>query len=226
MSAAALPKTSTMPAMPATAASLGLRACLVCGMLCRAPADDARPLQCPRCLAPLHSRKPASLQRTWAYLIAALALYVPANLLPVMHSTSLFRTQSNTIMSGVVELWTTGSWPLALLVFVASIVVPGLKIVSLGLLAVSVRYGRFWDPGQRTRLYRLVEFVGRWSMLDIFAVALTVAMVQSPGFATVQAQPGALAFGAVVVLTMLASMSFDPRLIWDRAGDTSAGGRQ
>src|SRR5690606_10897202 len=113
-------------------------------------------------------------QRTWAYLLAALFLYLPAYLWPVMSSTALFREQSNTIMSGVIELWTTGSWPLALLVFFASIVVPGLKIASLALLAGSVQLGLRAQRGQRTRLYRLVEFVGRWSMLDIFAVAITV----------------------------------------------------
>ena len=207
-----------MPAQALTAAQIGLRSCSTCSLLCSTgtSASSNRTLQCPRCHSPLHSRKPASLQRTFAYLLAALFLYIPANLLPMMSTASLLENRSHTIMSGAIELWTTGSWPLALLVFFASIVVPGLKIAALLLLAASVQWRAQWQPRQRTRLYRLVEFVGRWSMLDIFAVALTVALVQAPGFASVSAGPGAIAFGAVVVLTMLASMSFDPRLIWDQ----------
>jgi paraquat-inducible protein A len=142
-------------------------------------------------------------------------MYIPANVLPMMVTNTLFGTQSDTILSGVAYLWHAGSWPLALIVFVASVAVPMLKLMSLVILVVSVQRRSTWDPLQRTRLYRLVELIGKWSMLDIFVVALMVTLVQLKVLATVSAGPAALAFGAVVVLTMFAAMSFDPRLIWD-----------
>jgi paraquat-inducible protein A len=118
-------------------------------------------------------------------------------------------------MSGVVYLWTSGSWPLAVLVFVASIAVPMLKILSIGFLVASAQLRSTWQPRQRTRIYRLVELVGRWSMLDIYVIAILTALVQFNALATISAGPAAIAFGAVVVLTMFAALSFDPRLIWD-----------
>jgi paraquat-inducible protein A len=197
--------------MIAGAAELGLIACTTCGQLCRGAGAG----RCPRCGVRLRARKPDSLRRTTALLLASMALFLPANLLPVMTTVTLTRTHSETIMSGVVLLWQKGSWPLALLVFVASIVVPGLKILALGVLLVSTRRGWAWRPRGRTRLYRLLELVGRWSMLDIFVMALLAALVHSR-LAGVEIERGALAFAAVVALTMLASLSFDPRLIWDR----------
>jgi paraquat-inducible protein A len=199
-----------------TAAAAGLLACHDCGQINRAPAArGAAQSQCARCGSRLHLRKPHSVARTWALLIAAAILYLPANLLPIMETWSIFGSQSDTIMSGVVYLWISGSWPLALLVFVASVMVPLLKLIAIALLLVTIQRRSRWRPHERTRLYRLVEFVGRWSMLDIYVVALLVAMVQLQSLATMSAGPGALAFGAVVVLTMLAAMSLDPRLIWD-----------
>ena len=196
-----------------TAAGCGLAACHGCGLLSHA--GHGHGLCCPRCGTDLHTRKPDSVARTWAFIIAAAILYIPANLLPIMQTTSLFGSQSDTIMSGIVYLWTSGSWPLAVVVFVASMMVPMLKLIALIILVVSVQLGTTWQPVQRTRLYRLVEIVGKWSMLDIYVVALLVALVQLKSLATIQAGPGAVAFGAVVVLTMFAAMSFDPRLIWD-----------
>jgi paraquat-inducible protein A len=160
-------------------------------------------------------RKPNSIARTWAFLIAAYILYIPANLMPIMETRSLFGDQGDTIMSGVVYLWLSGSWPLALLVFCASIVVPMLKLLSLTMLAISVQRRSAWQPHQRASLYRFVDLVGRWSMLDIYVVTLLVALVQLKSFAAIQAGPGAIAFGAVVVLTLLSANSFDPRFIWD-----------
>ena len=199
-----------------TAAACGLCSCHVCGLVARLPAD-ARPggLACPRCATPLHSRKPNSIARTWALLIAAFILFFPANLLPVMETGSLFGAQQDTIMSGVVFLWQSGSWPLAVLVFFASIVVPLTKLAILTLLVASVQFRATWFPHQRTRLYRLIEFIGRWSMLDIYVITVLAALVRLQSLATIKAGPGAVAFGAVVVLTMLASKAFDPRLIWD-----------
>ena len=197
-----------------TARQAGLLSCHVCGQLSRPPAN-ANTLRCPRCNAPLHLRKPASLATTWALVLAAAILFVPANLLPIMTTTSLLGTQQDTIMSGVVFLWQSGSWPLAAVVFFASVMVPLLKIIALIYLAASVQRHSRLRLIQRTRLYRMVEFVGRWSMLDIYVITLLVALVQFQGLATIQAGPAAVAFGAVVVLTMFAAMSFDPRLIWD-----------
>jgi paraquat-inducible protein A len=197
-----------------SAARAGLLLCLDCGMVARAvPGGDEQ--DCPRCGAPLHFRKPDSIRRAWAFLIAAMILYIPANALPMMETGSLFGAQQDTILSGVAFLWTTGSWELAVVVFIASIVVPLAKIIALVLLLVSVQLRSQWQPQQRTRLYRLIELAGPWSMLDIYVLTILVALVQIKALATIRAGPAALAFGAVVVLTMLAALSFDPRLIWD-----------
>jgi paraquat-inducible protein A len=182
-------------------------------LVSRAPQGDGA--LCPRCGSVLAFRKPGSIGRTWAFLIAAMALYVPANTLPIMATSSLFGSSDDTIMSGVVFLWEDGSWYLALIVFVASILVPLAKIIGLVVLLLSVQLGWRSHQAERARLYRLVESIGRWSMLDIFVVALLVTVVQLTALASVRAGPAALAFGAVVVLTMCAAMSFDPRLIWD-----------
>jgi paraquat-inducible protein A len=197
-----------------SAARLGLISCPSCRLVSRATEGSL----CPRCGTILHRRKPQSLRRTTAYLVAAAILFVPANLIPVMTTRTLLNRQSDTIMSGVVALWTSANWPLSILVFVASIVVPALKVLALGILVVTTSAGSSWRRAERTRLYRLVELVGRWSMLDIFVMALLAALVRSSTVG-VEIEAGALVFAAVVVLTMLASLSFDPRLIWDR-GDS------
>ena len=198
--------------MMASAASLGLCACATCRLVSRPVTASSI---CPRCGSRLHFRKPGSIGRTWALLIAAMVLYVPANTLPIMLTRSLFNAQDDTIISGVIFLWQDGAWYLALIVFVASIVVPLAKIIGLAVLLASVQLGVDWSPEQRARLYRLIEAVGRWSMLDIFVVGLLVMVVQLTALASVRAGPAATAFGAVVVLTMAAAQSFDPRLMWD-----------
>jgi paraquat-inducible protein A len=210
-----------------TARSAGLYSCPSCGLLSRRPeasadgdpaqaADDrTRQIDCPRCGTVLYIRKPASIARTWAYIVAALILYIPANVFPITDTRTLFDDQSDTIFSGVIYLWNAGSWPLALLVFFASITVPLAKLIVLTGLVISVQRGTLRKPRQRTMLYRIVEFIGRWSMLDIFAVSILTALVQLKSLAEVTAGPGVLAFGAVCVMTILASHSFDPRLIWD-----------
>ena len=195
-----------------TARSLGMIACHRCHLLCRlteAPAD------CPRCGTPLHSRKPNSIARAWALVIAAVVFYVPANLLPITHTTSLGTVQSDTIMSGVIFFVQSGSWPVALVIFVASVLVPLLKLLILAFLLLSVQCRWQWRPKDRTRLYRLTEVIGRWSMLDIFVVTILVALVHLGALATIEAGSGAVFFAAVVVVTMLAAEAFDPRLIWD-----------
>jgi paraquat-inducible protein A len=203
-----------MNGSPLTAAACGLFSCHVCGLVSKA-VQTGGTAHCPRCDSPLHFRKPHSVTRSWALLIAAYIMYLPANLLPMMETSSLFGSQDDTIMSGVIYLWESGSWDLALVVFIASIMVPLLKLIIMTLLLVSVQLRSVWQPIQRTKLYRIVEFVGRWSMLDIYVVTILAALVQIGSLATIKAGPAALAFGAVVVLTMFSAMQFDPRLIWD-----------
>ena len=197
-----------------TAAEAGLVSCHSCQLLCRAPKDSSNAC-CPRCNDSLHRRKPASLSRTWALVIAAMLLYIPANVLPITETTSLGHTQSDTILSGVVYFMLSGSWHIALIIFVASIVVPLVKLVVLVYLLLSVQFKWLWRPKERTRIHHLTEAVGRWSMVDIYVVTVLVAMVRMDALAEVTAGPAGLYFAAVVVLTMLAADSFDPRLIWD-----------
>jgi paraquat-inducible protein A len=160
-------------------------------------------------------RKPASLTRTWALVVAALMFYIPANTLPVMLTVSLGQVQSDTILSGVVYFLFDGSWHIALIIFVASILVPLLKLIVLIYLLISVQFKWSWRPRDRTHLYHLTEWIGRWSMVDIFAVTIMVALVRMGALASVEAGPAGIYFAAVVVLTMLAAKCFDPRLIWD-----------
>lgn len=196
------------------AAGRGYALCAVCGQL-----GSAAHGQCARCGTRLHVRKPASLERAWALLIAAYVLYIPANVLPIMETRSLFGAQHDTILSGVVYLWSSGSWALSLIVLAASIVVPLLKMLLLTVLIVSVQW-RLRSPAlPLTRIYRLLELIGRWSMLDVYVVAILVALVQAQSLAAILPGPGVLAFGAVVVLSMLATMAFDPRLIWDNVAE-------
>ncbi|WP_273454686.1 paraquat-inducible protein A [Nevskia ramosa] len=190
----------------------GLIGCEACGLVLERPAHGS---DCPRCGTPVHARRPESLTRSWAFLVAAMILYIPANLLPVLHSTKLFESWSDTILSGVVALWEDGAYDLAIIVFTASIVVPLLKMGALALLLLEVQRGGRQLPRERALLYRILEYIGHWSMLDVFAVALLVTLVHFGTLASVEPGSGIVAFGAVVVLTMLATMSFDPRLNWD-----------
>jgi paraquat-inducible protein A len=197
-----------------TAAQAGLVSCETCHLLAR-PVAAGEPGYCPRCGAELTWRRHHSIQFTWALVIAAAICYVPANVLPVLTTTALGSTDSDTIMGGVVLLYDTGSWPLALVVLVASVMVPLGKLVALSYLLVTVQRGSISGSRDRTRLYRLVEWIGRWSMLDVFVDTFTVALVQLQPLMSVEPGPGVLFFAAVVVLTMIAAESFDPRLIWD-----------
>ena len=199
--------------MTATAMRQGLFLCETCEQLNRA--TPGRGCFCARCGAELHARIPNSVARTWAYLAAAAVLYVPANLLPVLHTGTVFNQQTDTIMSGIVHLWQTRSGGLAIIVFIASIVVPFAKLVSLTYLTWTAQRRSTARPQQRALLYRATHYIGRWSMVDIYVGATLVALVHLGPFASITPGPGAIAFGLVVVLTMLASASFDPRLTWD-----------
>jgi paraquat-inducible protein A len=171
--------------------------------------------QCPRCGAVLHRRKPNSIARTWALVLTAAILYVPANVLPVMTVIYFGRGEPNTILSGVKELIQAGMWPVALLVFFASITVPVLKLLGLTFLLITVQRRSTWRLRDRGLMYRIIEQVGRWSMVDIFMISILVALVNLGAIATIAPGVGAICFAAVVITTMFASMSFDPRLIWD-----------
>ena len=194
----------------------GLQSCETCRLVSRpAPGEDEG--RCPRCDEDLAFRKPGSLQRTSAYLIAAAICYIPANVLPVLTTTTAAGAESDTILQGVVLLWSPTGWPLSLIVLVASIMIPVGKIVALAYLLLTVGRGSIENNTQRVRLYRMVRFIGRWSMVDVFVDTFTAALVQLQPLMSVEPGPGLPFFAAVVVLTMLAVESFDPRLIWDAA---------
>jgi paraquat-inducible protein A len=205
-----------MSAGAVSAAQAGLVSCTTCGLLSR-PADAESPGYCPRCGARVVWRRHRSVEYTWALVIAAAICYIPANALPVLRTTALGSTESDTIMGGVIFLYTSGSWPLALIVLVASVMIPLGKLLALGYLLVTVQRGSLGNSHDRTRIYELVEFVGRWSMLDVFVDAFVVALVQLQPLMSVEPGLGVVFFMVVVVLTMLAAQSFDPRLIWDAA---------
>ena len=205
-----------MTAASATAAQLGLLSCEACQLLSR-PASATDAGFCRRCGEKLEFRRHGSIQTTWALVIAAAICYIPANALPVLNTTTLGTSEGDTILGGVAFLYTSGSWPLALIVLVASVMIPLGKLVALVYLLITVQRGSVTSSHERTRLYRMVEFIGRWSMLDVFVDTFTVALVQLQPLMSVEPGAGVLFFAAVVVLTMLAAESFDPRLIWDAA---------
>jgi paraquat-inducible protein A len=187
--------------------------CDTCGLVSRA----APGMRCSRCGFRLHERKRGSIERTWAFAIAATVLYIPANIYPVLTVVRLGDGEPSTILGGVRELLNLGMWPLAALVFFASVAVPVLKLIGLGILLISTHSGTGRALHDRTVLYRIVDAIGRWSMIDIFMESILVALVQFGKLASVYPGPGAIAFAAVVILTMLAAHSFDPRLMWDSA---------
>jgi len=199
-----------------TAMQHGLHRCEICGLLSRPEPGDEEGT-CPRCGESLEFRKRGSVQRAWAFLVAAAICYIPANVLPVLTTTTAAGASSDTILQGVVLLWSPTGWPLSLIVLVASIMIPSAKIVALGYLLITVQRGSVKSNGQRIRLYRTVEFIGRWSMVDVFVDTFTAALVQLQPLMSVEPARGLVFFAAVVVLTMLAVESFDPRLIWDPA---------
>ncbi|TLD72397.1 paraquat-inducible membrane protein A [Phragmitibacter flavus] len=196
---------------PISAASQGLASCHVCGKV--SPVTVGH---CPRCDTPLHLRKPQSLERTWAFLIAAVILYIPANTMPIMTVQGIGGAEKNTILSGVVRFWEMKSYPVAIVIFTASVLIPLLKVIALVWLCLAARGRSQTAPRSLSRLYHITELLGRWSMVDVFVVAILVCLVQLGAIMTITPGPAALCFSAVVILTMFSAMSFDPRLIWDR----------
>lgn len=208
-----MPAPGSAGTVPASAIS-----CEACGLVSEASGHHAQ--DCPRCGSPLHARKPASLSRAWAYLIAGAIFYIPANYYPVLTVIQLGAGEPSTIIGGVEELFASKMYPLALLVFTASILVPVMKLVAMVVLLRTARPNRSSSPlRQRTTIYHVVAWIGRWSMVDIFMESLLGALVQFSGLVTIDPGLGALAFCAVVILTMLSAESFDPRLMWDAAGE-------
>ena len=194
---------------------LGLSLCRTCG-LAVSRASLVVDLRCPRCRSRIEHRTPFSAEITLAWLIAGIVLYIPANLLPVMHTSGLLGDEDSTIVGGILEFWRSGDWGIALLIFTASVAVPFTKFIAIGLLIFTVRKNSRWEQHQRAVLYRIVEFIGYWSMLDVIVVALTSALMQFQVLGTAEPRPGIAFFCAVVIVTMLSALSFDPRLIWDR----------
>ncbi len=201
-----------------TAADVGLLLCRTCGMLSELPqqAVGQKYVYCPRCKGRirLHTAN-NSIEVTWALLIAAAILYIPANTMPIMSFYTLGSGQPDTILSGVYHLLEAGQWPLALIVFSASVVVPLVKLVALTFLLISMQRKSRWRQRDRMRLYKFIEYIGRWSMVDVFVIAILTGLVQFGNLAHVQANAGSLSFAAVVVLTMLAAHTLDEHLIWD-----------
>jgi len=199
-----------------TAARASLFSCHTCHQL-----SPARRLPrgchavCSRCGTTLHFRKPNSLTRTWALTLTAFILYIPANLLPIMTVISYGEGAPDTILSGVIHLVEAEMYPIAFIVFFASIMVPVVKLIAITFLLISVEKKSHWRPKDRTVMYRVTEFIGRWSMIDVFMIALLAGLVKLGSIATVEPGAGAIAFAGVVIITMFAAMSFDPRLIWD-----------
>ena len=200
--------TATTHFAPTTAAAHGLASCHACSRV-----EPVANTHCSRCHARLHLRKPESLERTWAFTIAATILYIPANLLPVLRLSGVTGAQQNTIIGGVIQFWGDGDYPVALIIFTASVMIPILKILAIISLCIATQTGT--HPHAHTRLYRVTEVIGRWSMVDVFVVAVLVGVVQLGSVMSITPGPGAVAFAGVVVLTIFAAMSFDPRLIWD-----------
>lgn len=197
--------------------------CPTCGLACRLAGPgrvdaDAPTPRCLRCREPLRelkeSRPTLDAQRSWALIAASVLAYVPANLLPIMSTTSALATEKHTILGGIAELWKADAWVLATIVFIASIAVPLLKIGALALLAWTVEHAPDWRRHERSTLFRFVDAVGHWSMLDVYVVVLLTAMMRFGALASVTPEPGLLAFAAMVVLTLLAAHSIDSKRIW------------
>lgn len=196
---------------PPRAVDFGLASCHTCGKVSK---EELK--KCPRCGSRLLIRKPDSIQRTLALMIAAGVLYIPANTLPIMTVVELGVVTENTIVSGMISFWNQKAYPIAIVIFTASILIPFLKIVALTWLCLAASGKMRSSPAMLGKIYWFTELLGRWSMVDIFVVGILVALVQLGNYMTITAGAGALAFAGVVILTMLAAMSFDPRLLWDR----------
>ena len=197
-----------------SAMSRGFAGCHTCGLAVHMPAHGE--VECPRCGAEVHYRKHDSINRAWALLIAAFIMYIPANTEPMMRTTSLGNTSADTIMGGVIYFLSHGDWPLALVIFAASVMLPLLKMIAIAYILILTQRASSERQIERTTLYKIAEILGKWSMLDIFVVGLMAGLVQLGALTTIAPGPACIAFAGVVILTMFAEMAFDPKLIWDQ----------
>lgn len=196
------------------AKELGIAGCHACGQVVDMQSLDVA--KCPRCDSVVHFRKHNSINRSWAFLISAFIMYIPANTEPMMRTTSLGNESADTIMAGVIYFLSHGDWPLALVIFAASVMLPLLKIMAIAYILISIQRGSSIRKSENTRLYNLAEVLGRWSMLDVFVVGLIATLVQLGELTTIMPGAACMAFAAMVVLTMVAEMVLDPKLIWDQ----------
>ena len=204
-----------------TGRATGVQGCTMCTSVGPIEAEH-----CESCGAELHGEWTHSVEKTWAWLITSIILYLPANMLPIMHTRFLGKETPNTILGGVVTLWEHGSYPIAAVIFIASVFVPIGKIVILAWLCISVQLKSSLAQRHKTLFYRATELVGRWSMVDVFVVAILAALIQLGNIMTILPGPAALAFAAMVVTTMLAAISFDTRLIWALGAQQDAHDRE
>ncbi|TDJ05599.1 MAG: paraquat-inducible membrane protein A [Deltaproteobacteria bacterium] len=201
-----------------TAKDLSLVSCEICNSLYDINSfKDQEKAKCHVCGLELHQRKPNSISRTWALLLTSAICYIPANIYPVMVIDTFGNVEAHTIISGVIAFIHSKDYPLALLVFFASIFIPIMKMLSLMILLISVQFEWKWGPGQRNTIYKIVEFIGKWSMVDIFMISILMALVKLGTIVTIVAGKGATFFGLVVFFTMIAASTFDVRLVWDNA---------
>ncbi|WP_421850814.1 PqiA/YebS family transporter subunit [Marinomonas sp.] len=218
-------KSADHSVIEATAKQQGLIGCHFCGATLL---GDAK--HCDRCGHSVYSRRPKSINTTIALLIASLVMYIPANIFPIMQTTFLGSTEPSTIMGGVLLLWSLGSYPIALIILIASVVIPLAKVLALSWLCWQSYFPSHRQTEQKIKLYRITEFVGRWSMIDVFVVAILTSVVQMGNFMSILPGPAVLSFTSVIVLTMLAAMTFDPKLLWDKDNESSisssAGGKE
>ena len=203
--------------MLASARDSNKAGCHTCGRV--NPIEEAN---CLRCRTPLHSRKNQSVQRCLALSLASIIAYIPANLWPIMIVTNLGQTEESTILAGVATFWQMKAYPVAITIFIASVMIPALKLLALGWLCALSSGWVKTSPRRATRIYWLTELVGRWSMVDVFVVAILVALVQLGNIMSIAPGTAAVSFGLMVILTMLAAISFDPRVIWDNARQSTS----
>jgi len=204
----------TIQAKTIQARDVGLAGCHVCDQV--VSLGDETHAQCPRCYSDVHYRKHNSISRAWAFLISAFIMYIPANTEAIMITGALGQQSSDTILSGIIYFLAHGDWPLALVIFSASVLLPLLKIMAITYLLISVQRGSHLRQKEKTRLYLIAEVMGRWSMVDVFVVALLAALIQMGELSSIEPGPAGLAFAAMVILTMFSAMAFDPKLIWDQ----------
>jgi len=197
------------------AKDLGLASCHICDLVVKL--DDNKTANCPRCNSKIHYRKHDSINRAWAFLISAFIMYIPANTEAIMVTGALGQENADTIISGIFYFLAHGDWPLALVIFSASVLLPLLKMISIGYLLIMVHRGSELRKKEKTRLYVIAEVIGKWSMVDVFVVALLTSLIQLGELSYITPGPAGLAFAAMVILTMFSAMAYDPRLLWDKS---------